>query len=311
MTGPLVLVYCANGVQGRAIATGLLQCGCQVRALVRDDVRGAGLTAAGAEVYHADLDDPVALRGAHRDIEVAVLQIPSGNPPEAMRAQARCALGAVRASGVERVILNSSVHYPRRSDELPQFAARQEIEHEVCDSGLAVSVLRAPFLLSNLLLPWASRSIGSRGVLAYPVADTIPLCWAAPEDIASLAALTVLEQSYGQILHAGGRAAVQGDELAGAFSRALGWEIGYVPLDVDEFEKGVDAAVGPGVGKAVGAIFRFIERHPDDRSFVAQPFATPPGFPSFEPMTIVEWVTAHADAFSGFVQAGPQLQELR
>jgi len=104
----------------------------------------------------------------------------------------------------------------------------------------------------------------------------------------------------------GAKTAISGVELASAFSTALNRNIRYMALPLDAFEEGVDAAVGPGVGQQVGAIFRFIERHPDDRGFVSRPFWVPAGFPPFEPASVTGWVAAHAHAFSPADDGGPE-----
>jgi len=77
-----VLVYCANGFQGQAIATALLGSDYRVRALVRDKTRAAQLAAAGAEIVLADLGDAPSLRAAHSGVDVAVMQLPSGVAPD-------------------------------------------------------------------------------------------------------------------------------------------------------------------------------------------------------------------------------------
>lgn len=98
-------------------------------------------------------------------------------------------------------------------------------------------------------------------------------------------------------LGVGGLQAVHGPDLALAFSRGLGRTIRYLPLALDDFEAGVDRAIGPGVGEAVGAIFRFIERHPDDRAFVSAPLDLPTGFPAFEPTPVEQWVASRTEVF--------------
>jgi uncharacterized protein YbjT (DUF2867 family) len=293
-----VLVYCANGFQGRAITTALLAAGCRACAMVRDEAKAAPLVDAGAEIREADLDDIASLRKAHVGVDVAVVQLPAGVPPDVTVAHGANALEAIADAGVGAIVLNASVHYPRGSDELPHFAATHEVERRILQSGHPVAVVHAPFLLSNLLLPWASHSIATRGVLSYPVADDVALCWAAPDDLGRLTALVIEHGLYGSTLNAGIRRPIRGDELATAFSKALQRSITYSPTPLDVFEAGVDAAIAPGVGKQVGAIFRFIDRHPDDRAFVSTPFALPSHFPPFGPMTVTEWVSANADAFT-------------
>jgi uncharacterized protein YbjT (DUF2867 family) len=298
MTARWVLVYCANGFQGHAITSALLAGGCRVCAMVRDVEKAAPLAQAGAEVHQADLNDVASLRRAHANVDVAVVQMPSGLPSDATRAQGNNALDAIGDAGVNKIVLNSAVHYPQRSDELPQFAAKHDVERQFLQSGHHVSVVHAPFLLSNLQLPWASQSIAHQGVLSYPVADDVALCWAAPDDLGRLIALVIDHDLYGSTINAGTRHVIRGSELAAAFSEALHKNITYSPTPLDAFEAGVDAAIGPGVGKQVGAIFRFIQRYPDDRAFVSTPFAPPSYFPPFEPMTVTEWVKTNADAFS-------------
>jgi hypothetical protein len=56
--------------------------------------------------------------------------------------------------------------------------------------------------------------------------------------------------------------------------------------------------LGPGVGKRISGIFRFIDRHPNDRLFVSQPYVQPDNMPSFEMTEVAHWVAAHRDAFA-------------
>ena len=293
-----VLVYCANGFQGRAIAAALVRAGCHVRALVRDAAKASSLAALGAELVQASLDDHASLQRAHEGAGAVVLQLPSGSPPEVTRFQSAMALTAIRTAGIDKVVLNTAVQFPRLTPRLPAFAAKQDLERSVLASELRVTVIRPAFLLSNLLLPWATHSIAREGILRYPIADERVLSWVAPEDIGRLAAIAICNELYGFTLLAGAKSAVPGAALASAFSRALKRAIRYEALPLDAFEAGVDAALGPGVGKQVGTIFRFMQDNPDDLDFVTRPFSAPDGFPSFEPTPLEDWVAAHRDAFA-------------
>lgn len=250
----------------------------------------------------ADLSDPSSLGAVHHGVDVAVVGLPAGNSPDQQRAEGANVLDVLRESGIQKVIWNTSVDFPSRAEELPAFAVKRELESDVLASGLQVTVLRAPFLLSNLLLPYASSAIGTHGLLTYPVASDVPLCWAAPEDLGRLASLVIHEDQYGRIIHAGAKSRMTGPQLAAAFSKALRRPIQYQALDLDAFEAGVDAAIGAGVGKSVGLIFRFIERHPDDRDFVSTTCSVPSEFAAFEPTGVTEWVAANAGAFVGDAQ---------
>jgi uncharacterized protein YbjT (DUF2867 family) len=293
-----VLVYCANGFQGRAVVTALLDAGCRVRALVRDTTKAVALARCGAELVRGDLEDPAALRRTHEGVDVVVLQLPAGNRPDVARHQTTQVLTAIRAVGIADIVLNTAVQFPRRIAELPTFLVKQELEQRVLATGARVTIIRPSFLLSNLLLPWATHSIATDGTLRYPIDDDLAVSWTAPQDVGRLAALAIVEGLYGFTILAGGARAVRGASLADAFSRALGRAIRYEALGLDAFEAGVDAALGPGVGKQVGAIFRFIEDHGDDLDFVTTPFSATVGFPAFEPLALEDWVAAHRDALS-------------
>ena len=96
---------------------------------------------------------------------------------------------------------------------------------------------------------------------------------------------------------------MDGVDLAAAFSRALGRTIRFISLPLNEFEQGVDAALGDGVGRRVSAIFRFIQSHPDDRDFVSRAFTSAPGLEGFRPMSVNTWVKLHSDAFESVTPA--------
>jgi hypothetical protein len=83
---------------------------------------------------------------------------------------------------------------------------------------------------------------------------------------------------------------MDGADLASAFSRGLGRKIKFVSLPLDEFEQGVDAALGDGVGKGVSVIFRFLQSHPEDRDFVSRPFTSIRGLEDFQPIAVDAWV---------------------
>jgi len=301
-----VLVYCANGLQGQPIVHQLLKSGHQVRALVRDLRRADPLTAAGAEVVAADLnsDDLTGLETAHAGIERVVLMLPSGSEAAGRRRAGERALEVIqRARSVKGIIFNPSVQYPRHLEELPTFAVNKEIEETLRRGTIPFAVVRPTFYLQNLLLPYATLSITQQSVLAYPVAERQPLAWVATEDIARLIDHLLLHDSMGVSVDAGGQRSMDGAELAKCFSGGLGRPIRYQSLDLDDFERGVDQALGPGVGKRVSRIFRFIQSHPDDLDFVSKPFVQPQDVPSFESTDVTKWVTAHRADFAA-VRAG-------
>lgn len=294
---PQILVYCANGLQGRAIVSQLSRAGFPVRAMIRDLARSAHLTQFGAEVVEADLDAPDTLRRALRHIDVALMQLPAGDDADSVRRRGRAAIETMAETGIRGVIFNAAVRYPRAAAELPSFEARQAVEEHLRSSGLEWAIVRQTFLLQNLLLPWVVRGVANDGAIVYPVGAEVELSWVAAEDVGRLAPAILEHDLFGETFDLGAERLVTGDELARSFAAALGRPVRFVSLPLTEFERGVDAAIGPGAGRRIGAIFQFIETHPQDRAFVATPYAAPARLSGFAPMAIGDWVRLHRDAF--------------
>jgi uncharacterized protein YbjT (DUF2867 family) len=295
------LVYCANGFQGQVIVHQLLRSGHQVRALVRDRARAAPLASAGAEVAAVDLDsgDLGDLERAHAGVEYVVLQLPSGDDGPGTKRKGERALECIRRAGsVKGIVFNASVQYPRHIEELPTFGARKEIEEALKKGPTPVSIVHPTFLLQNLLLPYATYAISVHNTITYPVDGKHAFSWVGIEDIARLIDHLLKHNAMGASVYAGGKRAIDGAQLAACFSEGLGRAIQYRALDLDDFERDLDRALGPGVGKRISAIFRFIERHSDDLAFLSQPFVQPAGVPPFESTDVTKWVAAHRADFT-------------
>ena len=171
-----MLVYCANGLQGQSTVHQLLKSGHQVRALVRDTNRASPLAAAGAEIVFADLDsdDLANLERAHEGIDYVILQLVAGDDGPRRKKKGLRALECIRRErGIKGVIFNASVQYPRHIEELPTWVATKGIEDDLRRSKIPFSVIHPTFYLDNLLLPYATYSIASTGVLAYPISEQL------------------------------------------------------------------------------------------------------------------------------------------
>src|SRR5262249_34756979 len=135
------------------------------------------------------------------------------------------------------------------------------------------------------------------GVLAYPVSEHHAFAWTSIGDTARLINNILNHHRLGLSVLAGGKRAINGIDLARCFSEGLGRPIRYRSLGLDEFERAIDLAIGPGVGRRISAIFRSIERHPDDLEFLARPFDQQAQLPAFEPTNVTQWVAAHKAAY--------------
>jgi uncharacterized protein YbjT (DUF2867 family) len=298
-----ILVYLAAGVQGSAVVRAALQRGFKVRALVRDRRRAAALSAVGVELAEGDLSDPASLRAASAGLTHAVLQMPIGSQDD-MRAQADNAISASLASGMKSIVLKlASASRPAPCEE-PSFVANAMIEDVARASGLPFAIVRPTMYLDNLLKPSARMDIVEHGTFAPPIAETQSIAWTSVDDCAR-AAVTLLERGIPSGDHRiAGPESVTGRELASRIGTGLGRDVAYRAQPLDEFEREVDAAMGPGTGRRVAAKFRFFASHPDEaNAILSQPFEPQPGLDDFKPTGIEEWVRQHRAQFFAEEQA--------
>ncbi len=292
-----ILIYLAGGVQGGAVVRAALRRGFKVRALVRDRKRVPALPAIGVELVEGDLRDPASLRAAGAGIAHAVMQIPIGSQDD-MRIQAENAVSASIACGLKSVVLKLASGSRPAPCEEPSFVANAMIEDIVRRSYLPFCIVRPTMYLDNLLKPSALKDIVEEGVFAPPIAESQRIAWTSVDDCAR-AAMTLLAHG----IHSGdyriaGPDSVTGKELVSRMSLWLGRQITYRAQPLDEFERDVDAAMGPGTGRRVASKFRFFASNPDEAdAILSRPFEAGSELKDFRPTGIEEWVRQHRRAF--------------
>ncbi|WP_244507708.1 SDR family oxidoreductase [Methylobacterium phyllostachyos] len=294
-----ILVYLANGVQGRAVVRAALRRNLRVRALVRDPARAAALAGSGVELVQGDLHDAASLRRVSAGLAHAVLQIPTG-PAQVMGSAAANALAAASACGFESLILKlASASRPSPCPE-PSFVASYAVEDLVRRSGLPFAIVRPTLYLDNLLKPSARKDIAEAGLFAPPIPAAQRIAWTSADDCAE-AALTLLERgAYGGDHRLAGPESVTGDTFAARVAAGLGRPLVYRAQSLEAFEREIDAAMGAGSGSVVASKFRYFAGHPEEaQSILADPFAPRPGLEGFRPTGITEWVRAHRQALLG------------
>jgi NAD(P)H dehydrogenase (quinone) len=156
-----VLVTGASGDLGARIANLLVDMLPAGKLILTSRNPGAlgGLARRGAEVRHADFDDPASLPRAFEGAE-RVLMISTGVVGEQRRRQHLCALEAARAAGVRHVIYTSSVGIHPRNPcfVIPDHAAT---ETWLRGSGLEFTLLRMSSYADILVGAIAPNAIAS------------------------------------------------------------------------------------------------------------------------------------------------------
>ncbi|MGP3914952.1 NmrA/HSCARG family protein [Nonomuraea sp. 10N515B] len=308
----VIAVVGATGAQGGGLARAILADGggaFTVRALTRNAAsdKARELAAQGAEVVEADVRDEARLTEAFDGAAHAYLVTNFWDhmSPEQEKQDAATMARAAKKAGLRHVIWSTlddtRDHIPLDDERMPtlmgqykvpHFDAKAEADRFFIDAGVPTTFLRTTFYWESLLGPMApKRGEDGRLVLALPMADG-KLAGIASEDIGKTA--------YGIFKRgdelAGRTVSIAGEHLTGAeiaahFSKALGEEVGYVPVPFDAMR----AQPWPAAAE-LGNMFQFYAQVPQfvtDRDLDVVRGLNP------ELQNFEQWLAAHKTALAG------------
>ena len=249
-----VFVTGASGFIGTAVVAGLLDAGHQVVGLARSPQSARRLTAQGAEVHPADLDDPDSLRTAAKTADGVIhLAFQHGQPYEQAAAADRRAIAAIgdtlAGSGRPFVVTSGTlVLTPGRvgteadppdpaSPGAPR-AAGEQAALALADRGVRVSVVRlAPSVHDQVRRGFAGAliDIAERTGISGYLGDGSQR-WPAVhrQDAARLFRLAVEDAPAGSVLHGVGEDGVPLRAIAGFIGDRLGIPVRSLAADQAE-----------------------------------------------------------------------------
>ncbi|WP_129662400.1 NmrA/HSCARG family protein [Rothia uropygialis] len=241
-----IAVYGATGNQGGAVLDALLAQGASVRALVRDpsSERARGLARRGAEIVHANADEPASLVPAFEGVAGLYFMTapPGGMETEDTEGETRQGIAlaeAAKQADVPHVVF-SSVGGAERQTGIPHFESKRRVEEHLESLGVPVTFIRPAFFMENLLGMGPSLE-NDEIVVRLPLPDGIPLQMVAVKDIGVVAATALLDpQSI-----PGGAIEIAGDELTGsqiaqAFADYTGKSARYEALPIKVLDESYD-----------------------------------------------------------------------
>ena len=275
----MIVVTGATGNVGAPLVAELAAAGERVTAVSR---RPATLPP-GVRHVPADLTDAESLQPALDGAETLFVLVAGGGAgidPDAV-------LGAAKAAGVRRVVLQSSQGVRTRPGAASH-AHLRAFEEALRGCGLEWTILRPGGFASNAYA-WAS-SVRERRLVAAPFAD-VALPVVDPADLAACAAVTLRGGRQSQVYELTGPAPISPREQAAAIGRAIGAEVTFVELTRTEAAAALGAFMPPEVVAGTLDILGSPtpgEQTPSDD--VARLLGRPP-----RPFTA--WAAVHADAF--------------
>lgn len=293
-----VLVYGATGSQASPVVHELLRRGHRPVVVTRSAERAAPLASAGAEIAVADMGDRERLVEISQGIDAVALLIPFFVSPADAPAFARNAVDAAQAAGVRLIVWNTSGALPPARTGNPGMDVRLDTADHLRASGVPHIIIAPTAYAENLLGPWTAPFVARESRVAYPNPPQVRIGWIASADVGALMVAAIERPELaGRTFAVSGLENASGEDLAAAFSEALGRPIDYYPMPPREFGAILDAAYGPGAGDGAAAQY---QRAWDTGEF-------PNMFVDMAPVlaelpvrmrTLREWVAEHAAAFA-------------
>ena len=233
-----VLVTGATGDTGRAAVKESIAIGLKVRAMVhRKDARSDALEQAGAEVVVGDLLDIDTVRAAMEGVDSAYLVWPV--QPGLIQATVNFAQAAKEAR--VSTVINLSQRSANRHSTSDSCRDTYLAEEVLNWSDLSVVHLRPTYFLEWLLYPWQLPYL-KQGVLRMPVGKGRHSPIAAADQGRAIAALLKSAEGYvGKTIALSGPVEMDHEQMAAELSEALGREIVFQDLPVDEYCSSIEA----------------------------------------------------------------------
>lgn len=221
----MIVVSGAGGKTGLAVIGALAKRGHAVRALAKDEEKGARVRQAGAgEVVRGDMREEAVWRQA-LDGAQALYHIGPNMHPDEM-AMGLLAVAQAAQAGVGRFVYHSVLH--PQTEAMPHHWHKLRVEEALLTSGLPFTILQPAAYMQNM--QGSRRAILEEGILQapYPVATRLSLVHL--QDVAEAAAQVLTEAG-----HAGATYELVGTEplSQSAVARALGEALGR-PLQARE-----------------------------------------------------------------------------
>lgn len=257
-----VLVFGSTGTQGRPVAGLLLEEGYAVRAVTRNPEAAAGLTARGAQVVAADLNDPDAVRAAAQGADRVFLHLPLSFGAPGAAERARAAIDALVAAGVRQIVFSTSGPVPDAPQGIPGLDDRVAVLRHVLDTGVG-TVLKPTGFMENFAAPWSAERLAA-GELAYPRPPELQVAWVTNDDVAAAALAAMRDPAtVGQVFVLAGPEALDGPAAADRLARGLGRPVTYREIDGTEFAEMMTPYLGAETAKAIGSGYDQMPRFQD------------------------------------------------
>lgn len=246
----------ASGQVGSAIVTQLIEKGESVKGVVRDEKKAGKLEKTGAAVAIADVGDLPALVAAFQDGSTLFALTPESGHERNVIGETKDILEnyrkALASSPIKKVVGLSSIgaQYETGTGNL---VMSYLLEHAFTGMPLKQLFVRPAYYFSNWMMYLGAVIDNGTLPTFFPPELSIPMV--SPEEVAAFVANVIQkEEEDGKIFELTGPAAYSSNDVAKAFSDALGKEVKAVQIPKEQWESTLHE-----IGFSPDAIRNFIE----------------------------------------------------
>jgi uncharacterized protein YbjT (DUF2867 family) len=232
----MILVTGATGNTGSQVVRALVEAGAPVRAFVRDPERARERLGEDVEQAVGDFDDPPSFRRALDGVADVLLSC--ADDPRRVGWETR-AIADAAAAGVRRIVRLSTTT-ARPDAPVAFWAWHGELDERLRRSGVASTILRSSFSMTNLLAE--AEQVVREGVICAPVGGA-RIAMIDPRDVGAAAAAVLTSAGHdGRTYDLTGPEAITYADAAAELSAAIGHDVRFEDVPDDVAREGILAA---------------------------------------------------------------------
>ncbi len=231
-----VLVLGASADQGLPLVAALKEAGVTPIAGARRLDAMHQTPFADLQTLSADITDQASLEAAFSQVDAVAMHLPFAHDLEVAVSYGRNIAAAAAASGLQKIVFNTSCVIADDDLGVTAHDGRRSIEQSIRESGVDYVILRPAVFMDNLIRRWCKPTIVSTNTFVYPASESLKVSWICLEDLAKLSACAVVNDALKrETFTVGGPQALTGHEVAKVLSDVSGREIKFSSLEPQVF----------------------------------------------------------------------------
>ena len=239
-----VLVLGASGDQGIPLITALKNRGVAAIAGARRDDAMHDTPYPDLETVRADILDQASLEAAFAQVDAVAMHLPFSFDIDVASAFGKNVAGAAAASGIKKIVFNTSCFVADHDNGVSAHDGRRRIEESLRNCGVDYVILRPAVFMDNMIRVWCKPTIVHKSTFVYPAKEDLKVSWICLEDLAEMSAYAVVTPTLrNESITVGGPEALTGFEVAERLTAATGRDIQFNSIAPQVFAENMSELV--------------------------------------------------------------------